>query len=598
MAEIEYLLIDDATRKIDVPSDLILGVLEDKDVKRVYFKCPKIVGDNVNLSQHQIYVKYVSATDNIGKKFDKKTPGIYHCIDVIDIGDYITFSWLLSGNVFEKEGFVAFSVLASDGEVTRWNTIPAIGTVLITIPGGLEEVAEKYPDIITQLLNRMDEVEAIATPEAMQEYVNTYLSEHPVELDETLTDNTKAAPAGMVGELKSDLSEYLLDSKETIIPGKAEYNMLNPENSIVGTVNMQGVVTENPSSVYLASDFIEVRKSETYAFSYYNTTYNVRYALYPNRIVLYNNNKTFVGQTTNITSENDYFTANRINVSGNTCYLAVTPKTDGYIRIQYVGNQEQPQIAIAPYYEYLKNFSPIPDSTIVEKAVKKGIVTKEQLADDVKNELIKIPVYPNLLHVKLHNSVCCIGDSLTEGYHFPDDIRKDKSYPKFIGQLCTWETENKGMSGITALGWWNTFKDTVDFAKYDAFIVYLGTNGGLTDTIEADTASGDYNTFAQTNTGGYCAICAKIRTVNPNAKIYIVKYGNTTVSNITQSIADKYNCTVLVVTDSTYYNLADSKYHNDATHYNTYGYFCFAHSMAMQIEKYISEHLNEYIDLP
>jgi lysophospholipase L1-like esterase len=410
--------------------------------------------------------------------------------------------------------------------------------------------------------------------------------------------NSIANVTSDVDKLKEDLDEYLLDSEETIIPGKTEYNMLNPENSIVGTLNMQGVVFENPSSMYLVSDFIEIRKSETYAFSYYHTTYNVRYALYPGRTVLYDNNKTFVGQTTSIDSENDYFTANRIAVSGNTCYLAVTPKADGYIRMQYGANLERPQIAIAPYYEYLENFSPIPDYVVVTKSVKKKIITREQLADDAKNELIKIPVYPNLLHVKLHNSVCCIGDSLTEGYHFPDDIREDKSYPKFIGQLCAWETENKGMSGITALGWWNTFKDTVDFTKYDAFIIYLGTNGGLTDTIEADTASGDYNTFAQTNTGGYCAICAKIRTVNPKAKIYVVKYGNTTVSNITQSIADKYNCTVLVVTDSTYYDLTNKKYHNDATHYNTLGYFCFAHSMAIQIEKYISEHLSEYIDLP
>lgn len=402
---------------------------------------------------------------------------------------------------------------------------------------------------------------------------------------------------GQISELKGDLDEYLLDSKETIIPGKAEYNMLNPENSIVGTVNMQGVAIENPSSAYLASDFIEVRKSETYAFSYYNTTYNVRYALYPNRIALYNNNKTFVGQTTDITSENDYFTANRINVSGNTCYLAVTPKTDGYIRIQYSGNQEQPQIAIAPYYEYLENFLPIPDYVVVAKSVKKKIITREQLSDDINAELDKIPCYPTLLNVKHHNSVCCIGDSLTEGYHTAGDIRQNKSYPKFIGQLCSWETENKGMSGITSLGWWNTFKDSVDFTKFDAFMIYLGTNGGLTDTIDSDTISGDYNTFAQTNTGGYCAICAKIRDVNPKAKIYIVKYGDSKVSNITQKIADKYGATVLLFTDKTYYDLTDSKYHTDLTHLNTHGYFCFAHAMALQMEKYISEHLDEYTDL-
>ncbi len=204
MSEIQYLEINDVTRIIKVPTNLLLGVMEDKDVERVYFKCKKIVGDNVDLSKHQLYVKYVNALDNSGKNFDVKTPGIYHCEDVVDHGDYITFSWLLSGNVFKKGGFVAFSVLASDGETTRWNTFPAIGTVLITIPGGLQEVEERYPDIITQLLNRMDEVEAMATPKAMQGYVNTYLAEHPAEIDPELLDPKKCAPADVVGQLKEE----------------------------------------------------------------------------------------------------------------------------------------------------------------------------------------------------------------------------------------------------------------------------------------------------------------------------------------------------------------------------------------------------------
>lgn len=216
MSEIQYLEINDVTRIIKVPTNLLLGVMEDKDVERVYFKCKKIVGDNVDLSKHQLYVKYVNALDNSGKNFDVKTPGIYHCEDVVDHGDYITFSWLLSGNVFKKGGFVAFSVLASDGETTRWNTFPAIGTVLITIPGGLQEVEERYPDIITQLLNRMDDVEAMATPEAMQGYVNTYLAAHPAEIDPELLNPKKCAPADVVGQLKEDLGNTKYQLSESI----------------------------------------------------------------------------------------------------------------------------------------------------------------------------------------------------------------------------------------------------------------------------------------------------------------------------------------------------------------------------------------------
>lgn len=257
MSEIQYLEINDVTRIIKVPTNLLLGVMEDKDVERVYFKCKKIVGDNVDLSKHQLYVKYVNALDNSGKNFDVKTPGIYHCEDVVDHGDYITFSWLLSGNVFKKGGFVAFSVLASDGETTRWNTFPAIGTVLITIPGGLQEVEERYPDIITQLLNRMDEVEAMATPEAMQGYVNTYLAQHPAEIDPELLDPKKCAPANVVGQLKADMVNgaflQLIDLTESNIRnGYVQANgEINSISKYAHTIN--SIILKPMSRLFLTS---------------------------------------------------------------------------------------------------------------------------------------------------------------------------------------------------------------------------------------------------------------------------------------------------------------------------------------------------------
>ena len=58
MTEIEYIEIDPVTRKILSPAGMLLGVMEDANVERKYFKCPKIVGDNVDLSAHQIYIKY------------------------------------------------------------------------------------------------------------------------------------------------------------------------------------------------------------------------------------------------------------------------------------------------------------------------------------------------------------------------------------------------------------------------------------------------------------------------------------------------------------------------------------------------------------
>ena len=204
----DVITIDGETRMISVPaSEIFFGVESDKDVERKHFRCPKVVGDGIDLSKHQIYISYITS-DSAGKTFSGNA-GLYLCEDVATDGDDITFSWQLSGNVFASAGFIAFKVLAAktDGEnvQTRWNTVPAIGTVLMTVPDGMD-IGEAYPDIVTQLLERMASVEKIATEEAMQGYVNTYLEAHPGEIDETLTDPKKAAPANVVGELKEDIN--------------------------------------------------------------------------------------------------------------------------------------------------------------------------------------------------------------------------------------------------------------------------------------------------------------------------------------------------------------------------------------------------------
>lgn len=165
----DVITIDPETRTIDLPaSETLFGTEQEMNVERKYFKCPKIVGDNIDLSKHQIYITYVTAKDNAGTFLPEEELGLYYCEDmnVDETGNYITFSWLLSGNVLSKAGFIAFAVSAKhmDGEVlkTRWKTKPAVGTVLLTVPDG-EAIVERYPDIITQLLDRMNAVEEIAT---------------------------------------------------------------------------------------------------------------------------------------------------------------------------------------------------------------------------------------------------------------------------------------------------------------------------------------------------------------------------------------------------------------------------------------------------
>lgn len=217
------LMINPETREIIIPeTEKLFGIKFDVDVERKHFKCPKIVGDNIDLSQHKIYVVYQIVDEKGNVLSETPNPKMYWCEDMQtdETGDYITFSWQLSGNVFESSGIVGFKIVATytdteTGNVkTRWNTIPAYGTVKMTLSNG-EEIVEQYADVITQLLQRMDEVEAIATPEAMQGYVEQYFDENPLLLDETLTADDKAAPANLVGELKDDLEQLKQNGTST-----------------------------------------------------------------------------------------------------------------------------------------------------------------------------------------------------------------------------------------------------------------------------------------------------------------------------------------------------------------------------------------------
>ena len=157
---LKVIVIDGETRNMTIPEgENLFGARGDKNVERKYFQCPKIVGDNIDLSQHLIYVNYVFTDIDNPTNLPETKIGMYHCEDVAVEGDDITFSWLLSGNVLHNPGFIAFKVCAKEKEsdpTTVFNTTPAIGIVLYTIPDGSEIIPEEYPDIITQLLADMD----------------------------------------------------------------------------------------------------------------------------------------------------------------------------------------------------------------------------------------------------------------------------------------------------------------------------------------------------------------------------------------------------------------------------------------------------------
>lgn len=153
-------VIDPETRTIIVPPEYqLFGVENDKRTERLYFQCPKIVGDNQDLSRdYQLFINYQNANGD---------PDAYHIEDMEVDGENITFSWLLEENVTKYRGNIQFAFGAiipgdetEDPDKNRWNT--TINTDCTCLVGlkCTQQVAESNPDALVQIWAAIDELKA------------------------------------------------------------------------------------------------------------------------------------------------------------------------------------------------------------------------------------------------------------------------------------------------------------------------------------------------------------------------------------------------------------------------------------------------------
>ena len=144
-------------RKITVPDVLKrIAVQYDHNIETVTFDCPRY-WDNIDISVMKIYINYMRPDGKLGQ---------YAAINVVvdDTDDAIIhFDWTISRNVSEVKGNLSFLVciknIDDDGnEINHWNSELNRDC---TVSEGLEcehTILEHYPDIITQILTRLDSV--------------------------------------------------------------------------------------------------------------------------------------------------------------------------------------------------------------------------------------------------------------------------------------------------------------------------------------------------------------------------------------------------------------------------------------------------------
>ena len=214
------------------------------------------------------------------------------------------------------------------------------------------------------------------------------------------------------------------------------------------------------------------------------------------------------------------------------------------------------------------------------------VIRKFTVSDNVNASIINSENNDSDFFKVLFNDVICVGDSLTQGSYNGSDLHAD-NYPNFLSKLTGWNCENAGRSGWSTLQWWNGDSSSqkgfpyYNYAEYDSAIIFLGTNEGLTDTLETDVDPyASYLDYANTNTGCYCKIIEGMKEQNPNINIFLCSIyvtGNgaplETTNTVINKIANKYDLPVINL------NISEFSIPRTAYHANTnihLGRLCYA----------------------
>lgn len=146
-------------RFITVPDELQkIAVQFDHRIETVTFDCPRY-WDGADMSKMLIYVHYTR---------EDGLEGVYACKNiVVDEEDpsLIHFDWTLTRNATGMSGLLTFLVSVSrvnkDGDISQyWSSELNEQMYISRGMDNAEKVQHKYPDIFSQMLQRMDEVDA------------------------------------------------------------------------------------------------------------------------------------------------------------------------------------------------------------------------------------------------------------------------------------------------------------------------------------------------------------------------------------------------------------------------------------------------------
>ncbi len=198
------------------------------------------------------------------------------------------------------------------------------------------------------------------------------------------------------------------------------------------------------------------------------------------------------------------------------------------------------------------------------------------------------------------NIVCC-GDSLTRGVINVTDTTyayARNPYPAILGQITGATMTVIAQGGYDASEWWDAYANQIVQKTNCLAIIYLGTNGGLTDSVDTDCPSdAEMSTWTDNNTGNYGRIIQSWKDVG--AKVLLINVypsiGDTTRAAVVH-LAERFGCALV---DNQKYpeiyrtKLGESGY--SGVHYNALGYSKFAYDLCDKVAMLSDEMLSRII---
>lgn len=581
------------SRTITVPdTEKIFGVFNDGNTERKHFRCPKVVGDSIDLTTLHLYINYQNAN---GKKYP------YLVEDVQPDGDYITFSWLISQDVVAYKGTVKFVMCAKKGTELEWNTTLAEGTVLEGLEA-TDEVVERHPDIIEQILTRLDNVTEI-TQDKVQSAVDQYMTDYTAMMKQ-------------INSLKEDIVDYLhIDSDNIFDPSKVTKNKY---------INSNG--EELDASSYELSEYIPVPfVGDNYLYFNKNAV-SSEYSDFKgvHQIILYDSNKIFI---------------KRVSCAG-ALYGAFNQANAKHMRLMIGSNTKDLMVVVSNKYD--ASFSPTyilyggayteTFKNEVNETLKK-YANSEEFKDNINSVIDKRQENDTerpLEHIirdggltRIFRTAGVVGDSLSSGcMEYKDSSGNALGYDRYefswiqqMRGICGFDrAENFSVGGLTSKTFWTTQSQKVKNLREDGanhkcqlYFIALGVNDIADTTMEVGTPNDISNDSSTTFYEYYSRIIKLIQRHQPKARIFLVGLPNHNKMTIwgkrftdfKKAIADMVNHFNFVYYLDLYqyesaYDSEFQKIYFNGFHENALGYARTAWVISSYVDWYIRHNYEEF----